>query len=473
MGLTVTKSFNKSYSKYATIFFEDKVSICPHLPEETQKFIKLAIKEGNFTGKKEEIFKISYLSKEEVINLIYIGAGKEEEFQKDEYRDTLYKTLSTLKGQGEISLFSPSAALNNPIIIAEVVKKINYSFEKYKEEKEKKVEISLFNENPENINEIISICDSIDFTKDLINEQASVMTPEMLGIKAKELRAIEGLEVEVLNEYEIEALGMEAFLSVGKGSTNKPRLIIMRYMGDSTSQYKYGLVGKGITFDTGGLCLKPADSMIGMKDDMGEAATVMGAMRALALNKIKKNITAVIPACENAIGPLAYRPSDIIKTMSGKYIEVTNTDAEGRIILADAITYAIKKEGVSEIVDIATLTGAIVVALGESITGAFSNKKDAMDKMKRAFEDSGELIWEMPIAKEHRVAMKSYIADIRNSSGKRWGGASTAAAFLEVFVEGKTWIHLDIAGTVMSDGDSLNKKGATGVGVKSLYYYIK
>ena len=475
MGLVVTGHLNKNYSKYITIFFEGKGSVCPHIPEASIKFIKNAIKKEGFTGKKGEIFKISYPEGDYIIDLIYIGVGKEEEFTRVSYRNSLFKSLNSLKGEkGDISIFSPSKVLNDANIIAEVLENINYSFDKYKLEKNEPLKLELLSEEEQDISEVLNICEATNLAKDLVYEQAEVMDPKKMASIAREKGEQFGFEVEILEEDRIKELGMDAFLAVGRAAEKRPRLIIMRYFGDENSDYKYGLVGKGITFDTGGLCLKGKGNMGDMKDDMGGAATVIGAMTCIAKNKLKKNVVAVIPACENSIGPNSYRPSDIIKSMSGKYIEITNTDAEGRVILVDALTYIIQKENISEVIDVATLTGAVSVALGNTIVGAFTNKIDMFKKLEKSSKKWGEMFWNLPIVEEHRSLLKSDIADIKNSSGVTAGGACTGAAFIESFIEGKPWMHLDIGGTVISSAEvDFNKKGATGIAVKSLYEYIK
>ena len=219
--------------------------------------------------------------------------------------------------------------------------------------------------------------------------------------------------------------------------------------------------------------MKPTSSMLDMKTDMGGAATVIGTMCALAKMKIKKNVTAVVAACENAIGSNAYRPGDIIGSMNGKTIEVTNTDAEGRLTLADALTYIIRKENVDEVIDAATLTGAIMVALGDNVTGVFSNSDVNYKKLETAGKYWGEKYWQMPIFEEYKDIIKSDVADLKNSAG-RLAGSITAAKFLEEFVEDKPWMHLDIAGTAFSEKNGKYfKKGATGQVVRTLYSYIK
>ena len=322
------------------------------------------------------------------------------------------------------------------------------------------------------LNEIENIMEGIFLTRNLINEPSITLTPVALAEKAKEELEAVGVVVTILDRSECEKLGMTAFLSVAKGSTNEPQGIIMRYKGGK-DEAPIGLVGKGVTFDTGGYSLKPGPSMITMNGDMGGSGAVIGAMKAIALNKVERNVTAVVLATDNMISADAYVPGDIVGSMAGKTIEVHSTDAEGRLTLADAVYYIIKHEGVSEVVDVATLTGACVVALGAFNTGAFTNNKELYGKVEKAAIEAGEPMWQLPLSKGYRDMIKGDRGDLKNTGG-RWGGASTAAAFIEAFVEDMPWVHLDIAGT--SDIESARgylPKGATGMPVKTLYYYVK
>ena len=265
---------------------------------------------------------------------------------------------------------------------------------------------------------------------------------------------------------------MKAFLEVAKGSVHKPRLIVMRYMGNENSDERVGLVGKGLTFDTGGYSLKPSTSMDTMKSDMGGAAAVIGTMQALAKNKVEKNVVAVVAACENAISGGSYKPGDIIGSMAGKTIEVLNTDAEGRLTLVDAVTYIIEKEKVDKVVDVATLTGAVLVALGTEVTGVISNNDEFYDELIVAARRSGEKFWRLPNDKCYKKLYKGDFADLKNTGG-RYGGSITAGMFIGEFVQDKPWLHLDIAGTSWSDsGNDTTPKGGTGAPVSTLYELV-
>ena len=477
MKFKVVNKMNKQYSKYVSIFFEGELEVCEHTSPEGKDLIEKLKKKNDFNSKKDQILPVTYLQDGELTELVFAGAGKKEEFDRREYRKTLYNLLKDMKG--EISFYTPSEKLADVELLAEVVAHINYDFDKYKEKKKDKKEnllsldLLLLDGKKIPVLEIETLIKATDIAKDLVNEQAEIMTPKKLAELAEEYGEKYGFQVEILDEKKAKKLGMEAFLMVGRASVNRPYVIVMRYFGDKENEYTYGLVGKGLTYDTGGLSLKPTDSMINMKDDMGGSATVIGAMCAIAKNKLKKNVIAVVAACENAMGGDAYRPGDIVPTMAGKYIEIINTDAEGRLTLADAMTYIAKKEKVSEIVDVATLTGAVVVALGNAATGVFTNRKEMFQKLDKASEKWEEIYWQLPLLPEYKKSIRSEIASLKNSGG-RWGGACGAASFLEEFCEGLPWMHLDIAGTAFFDSPGFYyKKGATGIGVKTLYSYIK
>ena len=267
---------------------------------------------------------------------------------------------------------------------------------------------------------------------------------------------------------------MKAFLSVGMGSSRKPRLIVMRYMGDNENSEVLGLVGKGLTYDSGGYSLKPSNSMVGMNGDMGGAAVVIGAMSAIAKNKLKKNVVAVVAACENLVSGEAYKPGDIIGSMAGKTIEVLNTDAEGRLTLIDAITYIIEKEGATKVIDLATLTGAAIVALGNYTTALMTNDEDFYDDFMRAADVTDEIFWRMPTFKHYRKQILGEKADLKNVD-PNGAGTIVAGMFLKEFVQDKPWIHLDIAGTSDTKApiSEYIVKGGTGTPVRTLYYLAK
>lgn len=313
-----------------------------------------------------------------------------------------------------------------------------------------------------------ALAEATNFARNLVNEPPNVLTPTEMANRASAMAKQVGLECEVFDKTKIEELGMGGLLGVSQGSAQPPKFIILRYRGASGSSDKgMALVGKGITFDTGGISLKPADRMDEMKGDMGGAAAVLGAMQAIATLKPNINVTALVPTCENMPSGTAYRPGDILRIMNGKTIEIVNTDAEGRLVLADALSYA-TKEGLSPIIDLATLTGAAVVALGNTMTALYCNDQQLTDEIIAAGHNAGEKYWPMPLDEEYGQQIKSDIADIKQTGG-RAAGSVTAAKILENFVDDAKWAHLDIAGTSYVDSvKPYQEKGATGVGVRTL-----
>jgi leucyl aminopeptidase len=265
----------------------------------------------------------------------------------------------------------------------------------------------------------------------------------------------------------MEKEGMGSLLGVAQGSRQPPKLIVLSYKGDKKSTGTLGFIGKGITFDSGGISIKPSEDMWEMKGDMAGAAAAMAALSAIAQLKPKVNVTAVIPATENLPGGKALKPGDVLKAINGKTIEVVNTDAEGRLILADALGYAVK-QGLSPLVDLATLTGACHIALGDICSGILGNSQELIDKVIKAGTEAGERLWQMPMYEEYKEQNKSDVADIKNSGG-RYGGAITGAQFLAEFAGDMPWVHIDIAGTARTDKErGYLVKGATGIGVRTL-----
>jgi leucyl aminopeptidase len=304
--------------------------------------------------------------------------------------------------------------------------------------------------------------------RSLANEPANLLTPLGMADQARSLAAQYGLDCEILDEPRMRQLGMGALLGVAQGSAEPPVLIVLRYVpeGYAAGGDNLALVGKGVTFDTGGISIKPSDGMEKMKYDMSGAAAVLGAMRAIAELKPAVAVTGYAPCVENMPSHKAQRPGDIVKTYCGKTVEVLNTDAEGRLILADALTYA-ARQGATHMVDAATLTGAIAVALAHVHSGLFSNNDALRDRLRAAGLQAGESLWPMPLGEEYKEMLKSAAADMGNI-GSRYGGACTAARFLEEFVEGKPWAHLDIAGTAwLDEGKPHLAKGPTGVAVRT------
>ncbi len=356
----------------------------------------------------------------------------------------------------------------------------NYSFDKYKADKKKPVNLSVvfYADNQKKLNQAISIgttvMEGVNFTKELQNEPGSVLIPDELAKRIKNTLLPAGVKVTVFNEKEIKKRKMGGLLAVGMGSVNPPRFIIMEYKGSSKNKKTktVALVGKGVTFDSGGISIKPASNMGEMKADMSGAAVVAGTVLAAAMAKLPINITGIIPSAENMPSGSSMRPGDVVVTASGKSIEVDNTDAEGRMILSDALDYASKLKP-DVIIDLATLTGACVVALGEFVAGLFTKDETLAEELYRKGLKTFDRLWRLPMWDDYNELITSDVADVKNVGG-RWGGAITAAKFLEKFVDPKiSWAHLDIAGPAMANSfNNYTRKYMTGFGVRLLFDYL-
>lgn len=453
--------------------------------EKSQDLYKYLKDKEIFKGDLGEIY--SNISPKED-NVIFLGLGDKEKLSLDSLRKAFHKLGKELKklkiesARLTVPKFEDLCYTRTNMAIAEGLLQSEYAFEKYLSEKKSKFTVKEFyldvleekiDKVQAGIDEVYNIIEGIFLTRDLVNEPAMVMTPKELANRAKEELEPVGVEVEVFGREKIEELGMEAFLAVSKGSANEPQFIVMRWNGDKNSEEKIALVGKGLTYDSGGYSLKPGDSMATMFGDMAGAGAVIGAMKAIGKSKLEKNVVAIVAACENLISGEAYKPGDIIGSMAGKTIEVLNTDAEGRLTLADALWYAATVEKADKIVDVATLTGACVVALGTVNIGAITNDDDLMKEVKEASELAGEHVWQLPSNDEYKEQIKGMFADLKNTGG-RAGGAITAGLFLGEFVNNTPWVHLDIAGKSYSGKDNgYLPKGATGVPVKTLYNLVK
>lgn len=311
------------------------------------------------------------------------------------------------------------------------------------------------------------IAEATRLARDLSNGPGNLVTPAYLAEEARKVAEANGVEFAALGPQQMRELNMGALLGVAQGSAQEPRLIVMRYRGAGEDAKTLAIVGKGITFDSGGISIKPGEKMEEMKHDMSGAAAVIGAVDAIARLRLPVNVLALAAATENLPSGSAYKPGDVLTAMNGKTIEVINTDAEGRIVLADALAYAVK-EGADALVDLATLTGACVVALGHHASGVISNHDQLAQAVVTAGERTGERVWRLPGWDDYAEQIKSDIADVKNTGG-RWGGAITGGLFLTHFIGDKPWVHLDIAGTAYGDKDQgYRTKGATGIGVRLL-----
>lgn len=445
------------------------------------------INSTTFKGREGDLFYITELS-EKIKYKIFIGLGKKEFLNGEILRNAMAKAAKKAR-ELNIEKIGIEFFETNKICVGGRVKAITegmrlalYSFDKYKEQKNtynpeiyiSGVPVQKLDKATERLEEVNNLIDGVIKARDLINEPANAIYPESLANEAIKIGAECGFEVQVFDEKECEELEMKAFLAVGKGSSKKPRFIVMRYIGDKENTDILGLVGKGLTYDSGGYSLKPSNSMVGMNGDMGGAAVVIGTMAAIAKNKLKKNVVAVVAACENLVSGAAYKPGDIIGSMAGKTIEVLNTDAEGRLTLIDAITYIIQKEGATKIIDLATLTGAAIVALGNYTTALMSNDEDFYEDFMKAANVTDEIFWRMPTFKHYRKQILGEKADLKNVDANG-AGTIVAGMFLKEFVQDKPWIHLDIAGTSDTKApiSEYIVKGGTGTPVRTLYYLVK
>lgn len=421
-------------------------------------------------------------------NIILLGLGEEEKLDFNSIRRAFYKVgceLMKYKVQSVgviIPRFGALCYRKTMRSVTEGLLQSEYGFEKYLSKKKtvpcvKEVYFDILEDKKDKVLQVIEetevVLEGVFLARDLVNERSINMYPELLAKAAKD--NLDGLDVkvEIHGKSEIEKLDMKAFLAVAEGSDKEPQFIVMTYNGDPESEEKLALVGKGLTYDSGGYSLKPSTSMDTMYTDMAGSAAVIGAMKSIAKSKLKRNVVAIVAACENMISGGAYKPGDIIGSMSGKTIEVLNTDAEGRLTLADALWYAATVVKADKIIDLATLTGAVIVALGSVNTGAITNNDGFMNEVKQASELAGEPIWELPNNDEYKDSYKGTFADLKNTGGKG-AGTISAGLFLGEFVNDVPWVHLDIAGTsYLEKGMGYLPQGATGVHVKTLYYLVK
>ncbi len=454
----------------------------------TGGLLRKLVSSGELTGKSLEMTLLHYAPGLSAQRLLVVGAGKKEKFNAAELRKAAGAALRHLKTRSvkRLALLlregdrnrSGAQAVTEGFLLAD------FEGDKYKTEKKNGglIEAATLagwseaarGEAQQGIERGRVIAESQNFARELGNEPSNRLTPRMFAERAEAMARDAGLHVEVLDEPRIAELKMGALLSVAQGSAEPPRLVVVTYAPPQTAPGApvRGLVGKAITFDTGGISIKPAQDMEKMKYDMCGGAAMLGAMRAVAQLKPAVKVVAVVPTTENMPGGRAQKPGDVQIAMSGKSIEVINTDAEGRLVLADGITYA-KQLGCTHLVDAATLTGAIVVALANVNVGVFGSDQAFADRLLASARAAGEKMWPMPLDDEYREMLKSAVADIQNVSGGRGGGAVTAAMFLKEFAGDTPWVHLDIAGTAwLDEAKPWAAKGATGVGVRTLVELI-
>ena len=450
-----------------------------------QKAAADVIASGEVTGKNFETTLLHNPAGLKAKRLLLLGGGKAKSFSAFELRRLAGAAARALKSRSlrSFAFVAPPAGVDSEIAAKAIVEGAfvgNFEPDYYKSDrKEQKIdEVSIVTAgDPAKLQAALDqgriIGEAQNFTRDLVNEPSNRMTPTILAERAKKMAADTGLKCEVYGADKIKELKMGAFWSVAQGSDEPPALIVLKYEpAGAPEKPVLGLVGKGITFDTGGISIKPSDGMEKMKYDMAGGAAMIGAMRAIAQLKPRVKVTAIICATENMPSGKAQKPGDVQIAMSGKSIEIINTDAEGRLVLADGLYYA-RQLGCTHLVDAATLTGAVVVALGYVNAGIFANNDELYERFRKALDKAGEKFWRMPLDEEYKEVIKSGIADIVNSGG-RWGGAITAAMFLKEFAEDTPWLHLDIAGTAWTeDAKPWIAKGPSGIAVRSLVEFVR
>jgi len=456
------------------------------LPQSVFNRLKTMIddKNNDFDAKSGTIMSLHLDEDGALKTYIFVGFDKKmSPIELEKIGGQLYASLSTqnINQATMIDVFDSedAAAIANGFYLR------SYDFTKYKTQsttkKSNDIALKIATSQKSNADRVFAtmknISDAVFFARNAVNEPPNVLYPESYTKEIKTLFKGTSVKITVLDEKKLEKMGAGALMAVGKGSERPPRLVIMEYDGRKTkskSGRPLALVGKGVTFDTGGYSLKPRNSMETMKMDMGGSAAVIGAMKALVDNKIKTHVVAAVALAENMIAGHAYRVDDVLTSLSGQTIEVINTDAEGRLCLADALTYVQDHYNPSAIIDVATLTGACMAALGLNMAGVFSNDKTIEQYFWDQGVKTGDAMWPLPVNKDFDKMIDSPIADMRNLGTSPFGGASTAAVFLQRFITNdRPWAHLDIAGTAWSKTDSDTcPKGATGFGVRALYEWV-
>ncbi|MDO5302075.1 MAG: leucyl aminopeptidase [Tissierellia bacterium] len=432
-----------------------------------------------FKGKRGEAF---YLPGVKGEGALLLGLGETEKLDEEAFRLAGHRAYLEAKKyhEAELEFTMPEMDFCNRKTLMSIYEGLyqgSYAFS-HKTEDEDEFELTInytpFKGKEEKIKSgkayTEAVMDGVFFARELTNETSNIITPELLAEAAESTLSPLGVNVTVYEEEELSEMGFDAFLAVAKGSENGPRLIVMEYRGDEDSDDVTGLVGKGLTYDSGGYCIKSPGGMVDMHSDMAGSATVMGTLLALAKAQAKVNVTGVVAACENLISGSAYKTGDIISSLSGKTIEVGNTDAEGRLTLADAIYYATSELKVNRVIDLATLTGAAVVGLGHLYTAALTNDEEFYAALTEAAKAAGEKIWPLPNDPAYKKQFSSKVADLKNT-GRLGAGTITAGQFVGEFVHGDTpWIHLDIAGTAyLPEAMGYLPARATGVQVKTLF----
>ncbi|CAG9621031.1 leucyl aminopeptidase [Sutcliffiella rhizosphaerae] len=448
------------------------------------------LKDGDISPKKGKLVKIHTFGKSSFKRILAVGIGREEKLSFEELRKVFGKVGKSLQeSKLKTSVIAIDTFVTEELDVLDVAHAIGesiplatYQFEGYKQKS---------NEPESNLEGVVLLTDSdkseveasvqvghiyakaTNSARTLVNLPGNMLTATDLANHASTLAEKYGFELEILEKEQMEKLGMGALLAVNKGSVEPPKMIVLKYQGKEDWSDVIGLVGKGITFDTGGYSIKPKDGIVGMKMDMGGAASVLGAMEAIGELKPEQNVIAVVASTDNMISGDAFKPDDVITSLSGKTIEVLNTDAEGRLVLADAVTYA-KQHGANYLVDVATLTGGVIIALGHHTTGAMTNNESWFEQVLEASYEAGEELWRLPIFDHAKERVRSSkVADLNNSPG-RDGHAIFAGTFIGEFAEDTPWVHLDIAGTATAkSAHELGPSGGTGAMVRTLVTLVE
>jgi leucyl aminopeptidase len=456
--------------------------------EALKKAAIVVLGSGEFKAEANETLLLHAPDGLKAARLLVVGLGKAGKASPHDLRKAAGTAVRFAKPRGikTVSIAAPESGFDGALavrVIAEGAVVADFDSDTYRTDRKDRSVQTLTVIAPESFDKAAAesglregtiIAESQNFARTLINEPGNRMTPTILGASAAEMAKEFGLKCEVYGADKLHELKMGAFWSVSQGSDEPPALIVMTYEPEGgASGPVMGLVGKGITFDTGGISIKPADNMEKMKYDMAGGAAMIGAMRAIAQLKPKIKVIGIVCAAENMPSGKAQKPGDIQIAMSGKSIEIINTDAEGRLVLADGLHYA-RQLGATHLIDAATLTGAVAVALGQINAGVFANDEDAFKHFNGALEISGEKFWRLPVEDEYREQIRSSIADIQNTGQTRYGGAITAAMFLKEFVEDTPWLHLDIAGLAWLDSDkSWIARGPSGIAVRSIVEWVR
>ena len=471
-------------------FFKDKLSLWTEFKKfdiENKGIISSFIKDSKFKGEKDEIKNI-YINKN-IKNIVLVGLGEEKKFTLDALSSTIAEVSKRLRDNGTESFsILLNSFSNNKFDDAEAIEKITvssllglYKFSEFKTKDQEKMryikEINILANSSSNfekeIEYSVAVADAVNKTRDLINSPPNIATPQFVADYAKELARKSNLKCTILDEKQIQKLKMGCFLGVAQGSLLKPRLVILEYYGTDRKKKPVAIVGKGITFDSGGLNLKPYPYILNMKDDKGGAVAAIHVIEACSKLKLPVNLFVVTPICENMPSGASYRPDDILTAYNGITVEIKNTDAEGRLVLADALSYAAEMKP-DAIVDIATLTGASMIALGYVGTPFLSTDEKLSKRLKDASAKSLEKIWEFPLWSEYDENIKSDVADLKHISEEGDAGVIIGASFLKNFVNEIPWAHIDIGTTVWSKADKgVLAKGATGATVRLLIEMLR